>query len=155
MEQKTSNKDIPSSPSGAGATPFKYTIPLQIRFNDIDMLGHVNSAVHFTYFELARVSYFNHLDGELKIDWATMSFVVAKMEMEYKQQIMMEDKLHISVWVSRIGTKSFDMTCSIVRESDGKETEVAKGFAVIVCFNFKINQTVAFPEAWKERMLTA
>lgn len=136
-------------------SPFKYKMPLQIRFNDIDMLGHVNSAVHFTYFELARVSYFNELDKELKIDWATMSFVVAKMEMEYKQQIMMEDKLHISVWVSRIGTKSFDMACTIVRESEGKETEVAKGFAVIVCFNFKINQTVAFPEAWKERMLTA
>jgi acyl-CoA thioester hydrolase len=136
-------------------TPFKYKIPIQIRFNDIDLLGHVNSAVHLTYFELARVSYFNHLDKELKIDWATMSFVVAKMEMEYKQQIMLEDKLFVSVWVSRIGTKSFDMTCSIVRDNDGVETEVAKGMAIIVCFNFKLNQTVAFPVEWKEKMLNS
>ncbi len=133
-------------------TPFKYKIPVQIRFKDIDMLGHVNSAVHLTYFEMARVSYFNHLDNELKIDWANMSFVVAKMEMEYKQQIMLGDKLYISVWVSRIGTKSFDMICSIVREAEGIETEVAKGLAIIVCFNFKTNQSVAVPESWKTKM---
>jgi hypothetical protein len=46
------------------------------------------------------------------------------------------------------------MACSIVREEkDGTETEVAKGLAVIVCFNFKINQSVAVPEAWKPIML--
>ena len=153
---KENNKPFPIPPSGSkGSAPFKYKIPIQIRFNDIDMLGHVNSAVHFTYFELARVSYFNQLDKELKIDWPSMSLVVAKMEMEYKQQILMEDKLHISVWVSRIGTKSFDMACSIVRETNGIETEVAKGFGIIVCFNFKINQSIAIPETWKAKMLNS
>ncbi len=133
--------------------PFKYKMPIQIRFNDIDLLGHVNSSVYLTYFELARVSYFDQLNHELKIDWASMSFVVAKVEMEYKQQVLMEDKIHVYVWVSRIGTKSYDMVCSIVRESDGVETEVAKGLAIVVCFNFKINQTVAVPEAWKPIMV--
>ncbi len=134
-------------------SPYKFKIPIQIRFNDIDLLGHVNSAVYMTYFELARVSYFDQLENELKIDWATMSFVVAKVEMEYKQQVLLEDKIHAYVWISRIGTKSYDMACSIVREKDGLETEVAKGLAVIVCFNFKTNQTVAVPEAWKPIML--
>ena len=107
-----------------------------------------------TYFELARVRYFDQLEKSLKIDWATMSFVVAKVEMEYKQQVLIDDKIHAYVWISRIGTKSYDMTCSIVREDkDGMETEVAKGMAVIVCFNFKENKSVAVPEAWKPIML--
>lgn len=131
-----------------------FKIPIQIRFTDIDLLGHVNSATYMTYFELARVRYFDQLEHALKIDWATMSFVVAKVEMEYKQQVLIDDKIHAYVWISRIGTKSYDMTCSIVREDkDGMETEVAKGMAVIVCFSFKENKSVAVPEAWKPIML--
>jgi len=139
-----------SSPLGGGG----FKMPIQIRFTDIDLLGHVNSATYMTYFELARVTYFNQLESALKIDWATMSFVLAKAEMEYKKQVLLEDKIYARVWVSRMGTKSYDMACSIVREEkDGTETEVAKGLAVIVCFNFKINQSVAVPEAWKPIML--
>ena len=130
-----------------------YKIPIQIRFKDLDMLGHVNSAIHFTYFELARVEYFNKLDDEVKIDWASLSLVVAKMEMEYKQQILMEDKLFASVWVSRIGTKSFDMQCSITKTENETEIEVAKGTAIIVCFNFKLNKSVEVPDMWRSKML--
>lgn len=129
----------------------KYTTPIQLRFRDIDALGHVNSAVYFTYFELARVDYFNNLD---EMDWSSMSLVVAKIEMEYKHQVKLKDKLFASVWVSRIGTKSFDMECSIVKEKNGEQQEVAKGKAILVCFNFKINETVPVPELWKQKMLT-
>jgi acyl-CoA thioester hydrolase len=149
MKQEIPNNNNSGSPSGLGG----FKIPIQIRFNDIDLLGHVNSTVYLSYFELARVSYFDQLSEELKIDWATMSFVVAKIEMEYKQQVMLEDKIYASVWVSRIGTKSYDMTCSITRNNNGVETEVAKGLAIIVCFNFKLNQSVAVPEAWKPIMI--
>lgn len=132
---------------------FKLKIPIQIRFKDLDMLGHVNSAVHLTYFELARVCYFDELDKDLKIDWASNSLVVAKIEMDYIHQILMKDKLSVSVWVSRIGTKSFDMQCSMIKEEEGKEIKVAKGMAIIVCFNFKLNKSVAVPENWKSKMI--
>ncbi len=143
------NNNTSNSPLRVGG----FKIPIQIRFTDIDVLGHVNSAVYLTYFELARVSYFDQLKHDLKIDWATMSFVVAKVEMNYIQQVLLEDKIFVSVWVSRMGTKSYDMTCSITRDNNGVETEVAKGLAIIVCFNFKINQSVAIPEAWKPIMM--
>ena len=128
----------------------KHTVPIQLRFRDIDALGHVNSAVYFTYFELARVEYFNNLDD---MDWSSLSLVVAKIDMEYKHQVKLKDKLSVSVWVSRIGNKSFDMECSIVKEENEEKIEVARGKAILVCFNFKINQTIAVPELWKSKML--
>ena len=133
--------------------PTKHKTPIQIRFKDVDRLGHVNNANHITYFELARVDYFNALMGDLKIDWDNESLILAKIEMEYKQPILLEDKLFVNTWVSRIGSKSFDMSCSIVREIKGVESEAAKGMAIIVCFNYKTNQSIAIPEAWKAKMM--
>lgn len=135
--------------------PFRHKTLIQIRFKDIDRLGHVNNANHITYFELARVDYFNTLMGRgAKIDWDNESLILARMEMDYKQPIFLEDKISVYTWASRMGSKSFDMSCSIVKETEGgAEMEVAKGLAVIVCFNYKLNQTIPIPEAWKEKML--
>ena len=29
---------------------FRHTLPLQLRFNDIDLLGHVNNSVYFSFY---------------------------------------------------------------------------------------------------------
>jgi len=135
-------------------TPFKQKTQVQIRFKDIDMMGHVNNANFITYFELARLTYFDALsEVGIKIDWVNEGVILAKIEMEYKQPILLEDKVFVYTWVSRMGSKSFDMACSIVRVIDGVEIEAAKGLAVIVCFNYKTNQTIAIPELWKDKML--
>ena len=134
-------------------TPFKHKTPIQIRFKDIDKLGHVNNANHVTYFELARVDYFAALaEEDIKIDWVNEGVILAKIEMEYKQPILLEDKVFVYTWVSKMGTKSFDMSCSIVKLENGIEVELAKGLAIIVCFNYKTNQTILIPEKWKAKM---
>ena len=137
--------------------PFKQKTPIQIRFKDIDKMGHVNNANHVTYFELARVDYFNEIatKKDLKVDWTgEESVILAKIEMEYKQPILLEDKVFVYTWVSRVGSKSFDMTCSVVRVVNGVEVEAAKGLAIIVCFNYKTNQSIPVPEKWKVKMLS-
>lgn len=134
--------------------PFKHKTPIQIRFKDIDKLGHVNNANHITYFELARVDYFEALATEnIKIDWINEGVILAKIEMEYKMPILLEDKVFVYTWVSKMGTKSFDMSCSIVKIENGMEVELAKGLAIIVCFNYKTNQTILVPEKWKAVMV--
>ena len=104
--------------------PYKHKTPIQIRFKDLDKLGHVNHANHLTYFELARVDYFNAVsDKGVTIDWENEGVILAKIEMEYNQPILLEDKVFVYTWVSRMGSKSFDMHCSIVRVVDGIEKE--------------------------------
>ena len=38
--------------------PFKRSTSVQLRFNDIDALGHVNNSVYFQFFDLAKTEYF-------------------------------------------------------------------------------------------------
>lgn len=132
---------------------FRSRIPIQIRFNDIDLAGHVNNAVYITYFELARVAYINEFMGDIKIDWKEEGLILAKIEMNYKMPIFLEDTIVIETWVSRMGTKSLDMTCSIIKIAKGVEIEVATGIAVIVCFNYKTNQTIVIPESWRNKIM--
>jgi acyl-CoA thioester hydrolase len=136
-------------------TPFKQKTPIQIRFNDIDMMGHVNNATYITYFELARLNYFDALTkDDVKIDWINEGVILAKIEMDYKQPVLLEDKVFVYSWVSRMGSKSFDMSCSIVRIVNGVEVEAAKGLAIIVCFNYKTHESIAVPERWKSKMMS-
>ena len=134
-------------------TPFKEKTQIQIRFKDLDSMGHVNNANFITYFELARLNYFDTLTKDsLKIDWINEGVILAKVEMEYRQPILLEDKVFVYTWVSRLGSKSFDMSCSIVRVIDGVEVEAAKGLTTLVCFNYKTNESIAIPERWKVKM---
>ena len=56
----------------------KHKMDMQIRFNDLDSMGHVNNANYFTYFELARVEYFKVAMGSSHIDWSEDGVIMGK-----------------------------------------------------------------------------
>lgn len=130
----------------------RHKTQIQLRFKDLDKLGHVNNANYLSYFELARVNYFKAVMGTRTIDWSVEGVIIAKVEMNFKQPIMLEDEVSVYVWASRYGTKSFDMSCSIVKSVNGQEIEVASGMTVLVCMNYKTNQTIEIPALWKKKM---
>lgn len=50
---------------------FKHITPIQIRFNDIDHLGHVNNNAYFAYYDLGKERYIIDVLG---VDFATGKF---------------------------------------------------------------------------------
>ena len=48
--------------------PFKRKTQVQLRFNDIDALGHVNNSVYFQFFDLAKTEYFAGLEVDADIN---------------------------------------------------------------------------------------
>ncbi len=43
---------------------FRHSAPMQIRFNDVDVLGHMNNTVYFTLYDTAKADYFAAVRGE-------------------------------------------------------------------------------------------
>lgn len=129
----------------------KHVTPVQIRFKDTDKMGHVNNANHFTYLELARVKYFNDVISE-KIDWYKTGLILAKIIIDYKEPLFLEDAVIVRTTTSRMGNKSFDLTHKIIRIVDGKELVAAEGLSVVVCFNYEENKTIAVPQEWVEKV---
>ena len=130
----------------------KHKTRIQIRFKDIDKLGHVNNANHFTYLELARIHYFDQLMGR-EIDWEKDGMIIASAKVDYKQPIYLSDKVFVYTQCANIGNKSFEFHYNIIREEkDGTETVLATAQTVQVCFDYKLNQTIPVPKEWKEKM---
>ncbi len=127
--------------------------PIQIRFKDVDKMGHVNNANHATYLELARMMYFEDVVA-VKIDWTKQGVILAKVVIDYIVPILLEDKVSVLTTCSRIGNKSFDLTHTIVKTENGKDIEVAKGVSVVVCFDYEKNITIPVPEEWKGKLST-
>ena len=130
----------------------KTKLQIQIRFKDIDQMGHVNNANYFTYFELARVEYFKEVMQTRQIEWKTEGIIMANVEMTFLKPLLLEDAVWVYTWISRIGTKSFNMDCSVVKRINGLEVEVAKGSSVIVCINYETNETIAIPDLWVQKI---
>jgi acyl-CoA thioester hydrolase len=59
---------------------FGYTTDIEVRYRDLDTMGHVNNAVYATYLEQARMDYFRDLLGLTMDD---VQGVIAHLEIDY------------------------------------------------------------------------
>src|SRR5437870_1454341 len=112
--------------------PFKHKIPIQLRFKDGDVMGHINNANHFTFFELARVHYFRDVVGK-DINWNQDGIILAKIIIDYKNPLLITDEVYAYTRCSRFGTKSFDLEYVLVSLKGAEET-IATGTSTIVCY---------------------
>jgi len=127
---------------------YKYRTEIQLRFSDIDSLGHANNAVYFTFMERARMNYFDDIIDK-DIDWDNQGLIVAQAEINYLKPVFMKDKITVLTGLEKFGNTSFVLGYSIVRDVDGQADEVARGSTVIVCFSYKDQKAIPIPGDWK------
>lgn len=125
-----------------GKDIFETTV--EIRFADIDAMGHVNNAVYFSYFEQARMAYFKERVARIW-DWNEDGVIVARNEIDYVFPVFLNDRMIIRLWVEHVGSKSFTVCYRVVVG----ERLCATGKSVLVCFNHKNKATQLLPEAWR------
>ena len=106
-----------------------YECPIELRFKDVDGLGHVNNAVYLTFLEHCRMVYFTKEAGsESEKDFP---FIIAHAALDYKVPIKMGAEIVVRMWTSRIGGKSWDFDYEIrdvkkpVTYATGKTVQVA------------------------------
>jgi len=114
---------------------FKYLC--EVRFRDLDGLGHLNNAVYHSFLEQARCHFFKQIglfDPSNGIK--NLPIILARTEIDYVAPCYFGDKLTVKTWVKEIGNKSFKMSYQILSEKESKE--VAKATATLVYYdNFK------------------
>jgi acyl-CoA thioester hydrolase len=127
---------------------FRFFHPVTVRYGDLDPQGHVNNAAFITYLEHARVSYVRQLglwDGKSFLE---IGFILARVEMDYREPIQLTDLIEVGVRVSSLGNKSLIMEY-LVRERD-KSRIFAEGKTVQVAYDYQEKSTIALKESWKE-----
>ena len=128
----------------------KFTIDIDVRFRDLDAMGHVNNAVVFTYFEMGRINFFGRiLKSAAPPDF---NFILAHISCDYIKQILLPDPLRLHMWIGKIGHKSFEFRYGL-RDRMNEDIVFAKGESVQVCYDYKRNIAFPLPEPIKTRLM--
>jgi acyl-CoA thioester hydrolase len=118
---------------------------IQVRFADLDVLGHVNNTIYLSYFEMTRVHYFKELLG-VDWDWKNNGVVLVHNEVDYMQPVLLHHEPLIYMVTEHIGSKSF--TLSYELKVNG--IIFAKGKSVLVGYDGIKQQTILIPEQMKQ-----
>lgn len=126
---------------------YYHSLPIQIRFNDVDRYGHVNNNAYFAYYDLGKEEYLRHV---LKVDYRASDVVpvIANISADFIMPIFYGDNIIIETRVSHIGNKSF----TLKQRAINQETKcvVCQCSTVMVCFNLKTQQSAELPEAYRQ-----
>jgi len=109
-----------------------FSLPIDVRFADLDALNHVNHAVFITYLEHARFRWWaEYLDGR---PFAEEGFVIARVEVDYRKPIVLGDQVRVDLRCAHVGHTSFALAYKVIRTRD--EVVMAEGQTVQVMMDF-------------------
>ena len=128
--------------------PFRFTTDLEIRFRDLDALGHVNNAVYLTYFEIVRTRYWKHLFGLPPADdWG---FVMVRTECNYRSPALLGETITIAARISALKNSSFTFEYRLTESRTGRL--IADGLSVQACFDRSRDRTIPIPDTMRQQV---
>jgi acyl-CoA thioester hydrolase len=127
---------------------FKHKISIKVRFSDLDAMRHVNNAAYLSYLEEARISYFYDV-LELPKNSLNLGAIIARIEIDYLQPIVMRDEIEILTRVSKIGNKSSDVEHLIIVIRGEERIQAAFAFTKLVSYDYKLLHSIPIEEATK------
>lgn len=128
---------------------FRHRYPIQVRFSDVDVIGHVNNIIFFAYYDTGKAAFMTDLLGK-KITWDEVDTVVANVDCAFIAPIFYGEDIEVLTTCSGIHDKSFRLL-QMLRE---KETGQVKSVCETVMVSFDPNTQKAAPlnETWREKL---
>lgn len=128
---------------------FRFSLPIQVRFNDVDIMGHVSNTVYQNYYDAGKMDYFdNLLDG---LNYRELGVVGASIRIDYLRPIFMKDNIYVETRISVLGVKSFTMEHRLVNMVTGELLSTCT--AVIVCYDAIQKKSIPMPEVWRQNII--
>ena len=126
---------------------FKASLPIQIRFGDIDALGHINNNIYFSYFDLGKTSYFDTIKPTT-VNWTDGLIVVAHIDVDFLSPIYYKEKIVVDSKIVSLGEKSgvFLQQIRNVKNGDIK----CRCKSVFVTYNANTQSSMLVPEDWRK-----
>ena len=96
------NNDIPAAKHHTAIAverPFRHSITVQLRFNDFDMLGHLNNSMYFSYFDIGKAEYFNTIRHG-KHHWGRVDVVIANVNCDFIAPIYFTERIVVKTQIA-------------------------------------------------------
>lgn len=128
-----------------------HTLPIQIRFDDIDAFGHLYNGRYVALYDTAKVSYFDAVQQKAGLP-DRLTVVIASLKVDFYASVFHHEMISVRTTLQHIGTKSLTLKQQIIDDA----TLVVKCEAVttMVYVNMKTQTSSAIPAAWREALNT-
>ncbi len=130
-------------------TLFKSIIPVQVRFSDVDIMGHVSNTVYQTYYDAGKMHYFDQVIPDM--DFVNIGVVGASVKIDYLKPIFMRTRILVKTRVAVVGHKSITMEHCLVNEITNEVLSTCT--AVMVCYSIKEHMSIQIPDKWQKNIL--
>jgi acyl-CoA thioester hydrolase len=129
---------------------FHFSLDAQLRFNDVDIFGHINNSVYLQLFDLAKVKYFEAVLGG-PVDWHDATVVVVNINSSFYSPAYFEEPLTVVTTVGKISVHSFILEQRIFNPQTGDVKCTAK--TVMAGFDPKTASGIEVPKKWVNALL--
>ena len=128
---------------------FHHSTPMQLRFNDVDVLGHMNNTVYFSLYDTAKADYFTAVQGK-RIDWKHVDIVVANVNCAYIAPVFSGENIEVLTTCVSISEKSFKLL-QMIREADTLEPKSICE-TIMVSFDPGTQTACEMPDIWERQL---
>lgn len=126
-------------------TEFGHETGIDVRYRDIDTMGHVNNAVYSTYLEQARVKYIEDVVGG---DPLAVGAVLADLHVDFERPVRYGESVVVGTRVGDLGTTSLPVEQVIRAGGD----PAATAEALMVTYDREAAESRPIPDRWRERI---
>lgn len=128
---------------------FAHQRPVEIRFNDIDILGHVNNTVYFSIYDTGKAWFFKDI-VDWEIDWRTVETVIANIDCAYLAPLFFGEKLVVATRCESLHDRSFRLLQVIGCPDTGVIKSACE--TVMVSFDPETQKSAPMPERWRRAL---
>lgn len=128
--------------------PFNHRTTVQLRFNDIDALGHVNNSVYFQFFDLAKTAYFAGLEVNADTNWCRPSIVIANVNCSFLVPTLFQEPVEVLTQCAKLGNKSLTLLQHLINSDTGEVKATCA--TVMVHLDPDTNQPAPLPKVWRD-----
>lgn len=128
---------------------YRHFQPLDTRWHDNDLYGHVNNVVYYGYFDSAVNRYLIERGG-LDIQGGEVVGFVVSSACDYFASVAFPDRLDVGLRVGKLGNSSVQYELAIFRE--GETEACAAGRFVHVFVERRSNRPVPIPPRLREAL---
>ncbi|NTV20781.1 MAG: acyl-CoA thioesterase [Chlorobium limicola] len=102
----------------------RFSISMEVRPEDIDLIGHVNNTVYLRWVQDAAVAHWHILAPAEERE--TILWVVRRHEIDYKRPAFSGDTLKVETWIGKATRFAFDRHTTIINVSSGRILALAR-----------------------------
>ena len=129
---------------------FDFWTKVSTRWIDMDGLRHLNHAAYLSYMETARLYLYESLGYEMHRWDQKYGTILASMTIEYFSQATHPSRFDVGQRITRVGTKSFDISTAVFKERD--DTPIVQAVFILVTNDYVSNESIPVPEDLRKHL---